>query len=93
MQALSTTIRTWRKRASLSQAKLGEVLGITQAAVSKWERGEEVPPFWWPKLSEALSLSKTETGLLRQLLLDQYQPEEAPPFPSPDAPQGQECAA
>ncbi len=36
-------IRTVRKSLGLSQAELGELLGVTQGTVSNWERGKGVP--------------------------------------------------
>lgn len=36
-------IRFWRKAKGLSQEQLAEALGITYAAVSKWERGASTP--------------------------------------------------
>ena len=37
-------IRSARHENTLSQSQMGEALGVTQGAVSLWERGEVVPP-------------------------------------------------
>lgn len=36
---LGSLIRTLRREAGLTQRKLAEALGVTDKAVSKWERG------------------------------------------------------
>lgn len=36
-------IKVKRKQAGISQAKLAEVLGINQKAVSQWEAGSSLP--------------------------------------------------
>jgi transcriptional regulator with XRE-family HTH domain len=40
---LGTVIREARRFADLSQADLAAVIGTTQSAVSRWERGHESP--------------------------------------------------
>lgn len=40
---IGANIATYRKRAGLTQAALGEKLNYSDKAVSKWERGESVP--------------------------------------------------
>lgn len=42
---------------NLSQAEFGEIAGTTQASVSRWEHGEQVP-------------SQTELGRIRQAAFD-----------------------
>lgn len=36
----ATQLRQWRKRLSLSQASLAEILGVSSNTVARWERGE-----------------------------------------------------
>lgn len=40
---MAKRIRAARARAKLSQAELGERMGVHKAAVSRWERGGHVP--------------------------------------------------
>ncbi len=70
--ALSSLIRNWRRRAGVSQSALGSQVGVTQALISRWECGGEVPASHWPALADALQLSEAETEQLRAALLDQY---------------------
>lgn len=47
-----------RKKAGLSQAKLAEVCGVTQAAVAAWESGVKYPTAdKLPAIAEALKCS------------------------------------
>ena len=52
-EQIGTYIAARRKAVGLTQAELGERLGITAQAVSNWERGETLP----------------DTGLLQDLAL------------------------
>ena len=46
-------IRTFRKDKGMTQLELSELLGVTDRAVSKWERGLGCPDVsFLPKLSE-----------------------------------------
>lgn len=39
-------VREWRRRRWLSQRELGELLGVTDQTVYRWEAGQsDVPPF------------------------------------------------
>ena len=50
-----------RKERSLTQAQLGEMLGVTDRAVSKWERGKSLPDVaTMPRLCEILHISVNE---------------------------------
>lgn len=50
-----------RRKRSLTQAQLGEILGISDKAISKWERGLSAPDIAiLPKLSKALDVSIAE---------------------------------
>lgn len=41
---LGTRIKKIRNEYKLSQGELGKELGVQYAAVSKWERNENIPP-------------------------------------------------
>lgn len=43
MENIGQRIRNYRRRQNLTQGKLAEYLGVTDQAVSKWERGTAVP--------------------------------------------------
>ena len=43
---LNSNIRSLRMQKHLSQEKLGELLGVSAQAVSKWERGERLPDLY-----------------------------------------------
>ena len=43
MQRLGERIEALRREKDMSQSALGEALGITAQAVSKWERGQSFP--------------------------------------------------
>ena len=45
-QSLGKRIMHCRKKQGLTQDKLAEMLGVTNKAVSKWERGESVPDLY-----------------------------------------------
>ena len=40
---IAESIRTLRKKRSLTQEQLAEAMGVTVGAVSKWEKGISVP--------------------------------------------------
>jgi len=55
---ISTNIREYRQRANLSQTSLGELIGVSQNAVSQWENGYCTPRFYVvPALCGALGIS------------------------------------
>ncbi len=43
MTKLAETIRALRVSKQMSQAELGDVVGVTRAAVHQWEKGRSVP--------------------------------------------------
>ena len=60
-----------RKEKSLTQAALAEQLGITDRAVSKWERGKNMPDLSiMPDLCELLGISIDYDSATRTVLLD-----------------------
>lgn len=71
MELLKDRIRTLREMAGLSQADLGEAVGVSQQAVDKAEAGTTTKPSW---LYEAASLFGIEYTALRDGPL--------PPLPS-----------
>ena len=69
--ALSEKIFTLRKQKGLSQEQLGEALGVSRQAVSKWESGQSLPD-----LDKLLALSRYFEVSTDSLLTDE---EGAPP--------------
>lgn len=44
MNTIGERIRFLRKRWNMSQARLGEILGVSETAIGNWERGKNQPP-------------------------------------------------
>lgn len=58
VKPISEKISELRKARSLTQEKLGEQLGISSQAISKWEKGESMPDIMiLPKLCEILGIT------------------------------------
>jgi DNA-binding XRE family transcriptional regulator len=56
------SLRTWRQKWGLSQAKLSKALGVSTMAVAYWEWGQRrIPPFL-PLALEALEHRMKEEG-------------------------------
>lgn len=56
--SIGENIARYRKAKSLTQEQLGEVLGVTNQAVSKWESGVSMPDIMLlPKISNALGIT------------------------------------
>jgi len=51
-----------RKRLGLSQAELGELLGVAGNTVARWERGELVPPKVAVLAAEYLLITQPKKG-------------------------------
>ena len=59
--SLGSTIAALRKERGMTQLDLGRQLGITDKAVSKWERGLSCPDLYtFPRLAEILGASVEE---------------------------------
>ena len=55
---LSENIMKYRKQKGYTQDKLGELLGVTNQAVSKWELGISMPDVMLlPKIADVLGTS------------------------------------
>lgn len=60
-QTLGTTIQSLRKQNNLTQLELADKLGVTDKAVSKWERDLSCPDIsLMPKIAEIFSVSVDE---------------------------------
>ena len=58
---LGDKIRSYRKKAGLTQNELAEIIHITPQAVSNWERNERVPDLaLFPLLSRAIGIRYDE---------------------------------
>lgn len=57
---MSSRIAQLRKARGISQADLGEAVGLGQSAISKIERGETADPATLRKIAEALGVDPTE---------------------------------
>ena len=58
---IGENIAQYRKEKGLTQAKLGEMVGVSNQAVSKWESGMTIPDVMLlPEISKALGVSLTD---------------------------------
>lgn len=57
---LHDRIKFWRQAAGLTQEELGERIGVTQGAVSRWERGEAPHRSRLDALIRALELTQQQ---------------------------------
>lgn len=82
---LKDRIAAVRRAAGLTQEQLGELVGVTRQAVSKWEAGQTVPDaLTVAKLCEALHVS-ADYVLLGKEPEEQAIPEPEEPYVLPDA--------
>lgn len=51
-------IKEYRERHGLTQAEFAELVGVTPAAVSRWESGNRTPPEMLEKLVELMNGDK-----------------------------------
>ena len=73
-QTLGTKIALLRKEKGMTQAELAEKMGVTDKAVSKWERNLSCPDIGLlPKLAEVFEISLDE---LMQISVAEKQPVE-----------------
>ena len=83
---LQDRIAAVRKAAGLTQEQLGELVGVTRQAVSKWESGQTVP--------DALTIAKLCQELhvsADYVLLGKEAEENAKPFPESAMPENCPC--
>ena len=57
MSAIREQIKKFRNQKKYTQEKLGNLIGVTTQAVSKWERGGTPDAEVLPKLADALGVS------------------------------------
>ena len=56
--SISKNIALFRKRKGYTQEQLGEIIGVTNRAISKWESGVSMPDIMLlPKIAEALGIT------------------------------------
>lgn len=68
---MTAHVRSARRKLGLTQKQLGEMVGVSQAAVSLWERGEGGPSVEiLPRLAEALSVPVEDLPVDRRLSSD-----------------------
>ena len=59
--SIGKNIAKFRKQLNLTQEELGEKLGVTNQAVSKWESAVSMPDVMLlPKIAEALNITLEE---------------------------------
>ena len=60
-EALGLTIRSFREKNHMTQADLAARLGVTDKAVSKWERGISYPDVsLFPKLADIIGVTSDD---------------------------------
>ena len=57
MSVIGKQIKKYRTQKGLTQEQLGQLLGVTTQAVSKWERGGSSDALLLPDISQALGVS------------------------------------
>lgn len=57
MSVIGKQIKKYRTQKGLTQEQLGQLLGVTTQAVSKWERGGTPDAELLPDISQALGVS------------------------------------
>ncbi len=77
---LGQRIQAERRRLGLSQEGLGEALGVTRQAVSKWEADGAVPD-----TDKLIALSRLFGLTLNELLQVEQPPEDARPAPAEES--------
>lgn len=61
MEYFGLKLQTLRKKASMSQDDLAELIGVSRQAISKWERSEALPDLYnAKKLAEVFSITLDE---------------------------------
>jgi DNA-binding XRE family transcriptional regulator len=61
MEYFGLKLQTLRKKASMSQDNLAELIGVSRQAISKWERSEALPDLYnAKKLAEVFSITLDE---------------------------------
>lgn len=70
MDELSVVMRRWRKAAGLKQSALAALLGVSQAAVSRWENGLDQPsPVLYAKIRDMIGRpSFSEVGMQQAIV-------------------------
>ncbi len=66
-------LKVWRRQNNIKQASLAEMLGVSQAAVSFWESGRDVPSTDSMKRIQALMAKSVRDELLLEQLFVQRQ--------------------
>ena len=57
MSVIGEQIKKYRNQKNFTQEKLGNLIGVTTQAVSKWERGGTPDAEILPRLADALEVS------------------------------------
>jgi transcriptional regulator with XRE-family HTH domain len=61
MEYFGLKLQTLRKKASMSQENLAELMGVSRQAISKWERSEALPDLYnAKKLAEIFNITLDE---------------------------------
>ncbi|MGH1435494.1 MAG: helix-turn-helix domain-containing protein [Lewinella sp.] len=79
---IHTNIKLLRKRLNLTQADLGDHLGIVGNQITRYEKGDSEPP-----VSKLIQLADLFEVSLQDLALTDLS-KEAPKYPRPDQPYG-----
>ena len=73
MELIGKFISQLRKEKNLSQEKLGDILGVTNKTISRWETGKYLPPAdMLLVMSELFGVSINEILSGRRLTQDEY---------------------
>lgn len=65
---MTNPLKAWRDGREISQAEAGNLLGVDEMTVSRWERGNHLPrKSQWLKIEEVTGISPSElVGFIQQ---------------------------
>ncbi len=73
MREFGSLVKLHREQAGMTQEVLGRQLGLSQAAVSEWERGVSAPDWWlWARIAHAVG---SDVGAMFAPLIGDVDPE------------------
>jgi DNA-binding XRE family transcriptional regulator len=62
-------LKVWRDEKELTQAQLGQLIGVDAMTISRWERGDHLPrKKHWPSIEKETGISASElVGFVKEV--------------------------